>query len=82
MHLENFVRSQTGRWIMSILLGLGVATLFQRVCKGRHCFVERAPPFSDLDDQVYKFNGKCYEMKRNAVSCSAEKKTLWSPLSV
>ena len=77
MHLEKFVRSRTGRWVMSILLGLGVASLFHRVCKGKHCYVERAPPADELEDgQVYKFDGKCYEMKRQAVSCDASKKTL------
>ncbi len=33
MHLEKFVHTDTGKIIMSVLLGFGLASLFRKVCK-------------------------------------------------
>ena len=37
MYLSKFVSSDTGKYVMSILLGLGLSTLFRSVCKGKQC---------------------------------------------
>ena len=33
MHLGKFVHTETGKYLMSILLGFGLASLFRTVCK-------------------------------------------------
>lgn len=76
MHLERFVHSNTGRIIMSILLGIGLATLFRAVCKGKNCRIIAAPPMEELDDQIYKFDEKCYKMERNAIECDKTRQTV------
>ena len=73
MHLEKFVNSYTGKIMMSILLGLGLASFFRAVCKGKRCKVITAPPMEDIEDQTYKFDGKCYKMKKSAVKCNKKK---------
>ena len=76
MYLDKFVHSNTGKIIMSIILGIGLATFFRAVCKGKHCRVIRAPPSEELDDQTYKFNGKCYKLEKNVVNCERNKNTV------
>jgi hypothetical protein len=76
MHLDKFVHSSTGKILMSILLGIGLATFFRTVCKGKHCQIVRAPPMEEIDDQVYKFDGKCYNFEKNAVKCDYTKKVV------
>jgi hypothetical protein len=76
MHLERFVHSSTGRIIMSILLGIGLATLFRSVCKGKNCRIVAAPPIEELDDQIYKFDEKCYKLERNAIECDKSRQTV------
>jgi hypothetical protein len=76
MHLDKFVNSKTGKIIMSILLGLGLATLFRSACKGNHCKVIKAPPLEELDDKIYKFDDKCYQLKKNNVKCDTTKNIL------
>ena len=44
MHLSKFVHSVTGRYLMSILIGFGLATLFRQVCVGKDCISYSAPP--------------------------------------
>jgi hypothetical protein len=76
MYLDKFINSQTGKYLMSILLGLGLATIFRRICKGSRCNVVKAPPMEEIDGQIYKFDGKCYELKTNQIKCDSKRKTL------
>lgn len=73
MDFTKFVKSQTGKYIMSILLGLGLATFFRAVCKGKSCLVYQAPPLNDIEDKIYKFDGKCYKFQRSSVTCDTNK---------
>jgi hypothetical protein len=74
MYLDKFVNSQTGKYVMSILLGIGLATLFRAACKGKRCRMIRAAPLEELDGQIYKFDGKCYRFDREQATCSKDKK--------
>lgn len=74
MHLSKFVHSTTGRFMMSILLGIGLATIFRQTCIGNNCITFNAPPVEEIDDQIYKFDKKCYKMIRSSQSCDPKKK--------
>jgi hypothetical protein len=76
MYLDKFVHSDTGKIVMSILLGVGLSTLFRAVCKGKRCRVLAAPPIEEIDNQIYKIDGKCYKMEKNAVKCDNKKTIL------
>jgi len=76
MYLDKFVHSHTGKIIMSIILGIGLATFFRAVCKGRHCKVISSPPIEEIEDQTYKFNEKCYKFQKNAIDCKINKNTV------
>ncbi len=76
MHLGKFVHTERGKIIMSILLGLGLATLFRKVCKGKNCLAFHAPPLDDFKDKIYKNNGKCIKYVPVATKCSLNAKTI------
>jgi hypothetical protein len=76
MYLSKFVHSETGRTIMSIILGLGLATFFRKMCSGKNCIVSKAPPLEEIEDKIYKFDGKCYKLEKNAEMCNAKKKVV------
>ena len=76
MHLDRFVHSSTGRIIMSIVLGIGLATLFRSVCKGKNCRIIAAPPMEELEDQIYNFDEKCYKLEKNAIECDKNRQTV------
>ena len=63
MYLRRLIYSPFGRIIISIVLGLGLATLFRRVCKERDCMVFKAPELDKINDQIFKFAGKCYKFR-------------------
>jgi hypothetical protein len=76
MYLDKFVHTQTGKIIMSILLGIGLATFFRAACKGSQCRVISSPPIEEIEDKTYKFNDKCYTFEKNPISCTNNKNTV------
>ena len=76
MYLRRLIYSEVGKYIMSILLGLGLATLFRKVCNDRSCLVFHAPRINKIKGQVFNFDGKCYTFEEKAERCNENKKIL------
>lgn len=76
MYLDKFVSSNTGKYLMSIILGIGLATFFRAVCKGSKCKIIRAPPLDEIDNEVYKYNDKCYNLEKTATKCDKSKRII------
>jgi hypothetical protein len=77
LNLGKFVHTETGKIIMSVLLGLGLASLFRTICKENKCLVFHAPPFDEIKDKIYKTNnGKCVKYNPIATKCSLNAKTV------
>jgi hypothetical protein len=76
LRLSKFLHTESGRILMSIILGLGLATLFRTVCKGKNCVIYKAPPIDEIDDNVYKFGDKCYTYKNISTKCDKTKKII------
>lgn len=74
MHLDKLLHTQSGRYLMSILLGFGLATLFRSTCKGKNCIVFNAPPLEEVDDKIFRFNQKCYRYNYKMETCNEKKR--------
>lgn len=74
VYLGKFVHTETGKIIMSILLGFGLASLFRTVCKDNSCLAFHAPPLDDFKDKIYKNNDKCVKYVPVATKCSLNAK--------
>jgi len=74
INFGKFVHTKTGKIIMSILLGFGLASLFRTVCKDHNCLVFHAPPLDDFKDKIYKNNEKCIKYVPVATKCSLNAK--------
>jgi hypothetical protein len=71
-----FVHTKTGKYIMSILLGFGLASLFRTVCKDKNCILFRAPPLDEIKDKIYSQDNKCYKYSVKPAKCNTQKKTV------
>jgi hypothetical protein len=78
MHLEKFVHEGNGRIIMSVLLGIGLATLFREACKGDNCVIKYAPPLEEIEDKIYKFDKKCFNIEKQSVLCDKTKNEIFN----
>tara|TARA_Y100000385_G_C12750033_1_gene490490 strand:+ start:144 stop:368 length:225 start_codon:yes stop_codon:yes gene_type:complete len=67
--LDDITTNRSGRILLSIIWGLGLATLFRKVCKGRNCIVIKAPNPKDIKENIYGFDGKCYKFSPKVTSC-------------
>ena len=74
MYLKRLIYGGPGKIIISIILGLGLATLFRKVCKDRDCIVFRAPDIKKIHNQIFKFEGKCYKFSEEIERCDNKKK--------
>ena len=66
---KNISKNPNIRIVFSIIWGIGLASLFRRVCKGRSCIVYRAPLPEDIKGKTFRFNNKCYNYEPRMVKC-------------
>jgi hypothetical protein len=71
---KNIIHSKLGKYIISIILGLGLASLFRRACHDRKCYKFVGPNIKEIDEKIYKFNKKCYSFKPEIRSRDPSKK--------
>lgn len=76
MNLNKFFESSTGKTLLSIILGFGLASLFRTVCKDKNCMIFKSPPLEDIKDKIYKHDDKCYKYNPVPVKCNANKKII------
>jgi hypothetical protein len=74
LNLGKFVHTERGKFIMSILLGFGLASLFRVACKGDNCVEFRAAPLDDIKGKIYKSGRKCVKYNPVATKCSTNTK--------
>ena len=76
MNIRRIIYSDFGKIFISVMLGLGIASLSRKSCKDRKCLVFRATPIDKIKKQVFKFNNKCYTFHESATKCDKNKKIL------
>jgi len=79
LHQPNFKRiinSDTGKIVISALLGLGLATLFKKVCNDKNCILFNGPVISEIDGKIYKYGEKCYTYTPRSEICDSSKRVI------
>lgn len=71
--IRKIMKSPGGIILISVVLGLGLATLFQRACKSRECIVVRAPDPQTIVKNIYRNKEDCYVYKPDLVECPSKK---------
>jgi len=72
----SFLETKVGTIIISVILGLGLSTLFKKACKGRKCIIINSPSKDKVDDKVFQYKGDktCYKYDSYITKCDKEKK--------
>ena len=79
MNFQRLLNTEHGRFFISLLLGLGLATLFRNVCTGDKCIIFNGPVIGEIDDKIYKSDGKCYTYTTAAAKCNSMKRIVDMP---
>ncbi len=69
MKLNRLLYTRYGKILMSIILGLGLATLFREKCNGKSCYKFVSPNLKEVSNNTYKFDNSCYKFKPVAKKC-------------
>lgn len=67
--IGDLLKHPVGNFIISAILGLGLAAMFRKVCNDGHCIIIKGPPYEDIKDKTFVFEDKCYQYTPKAVSC-------------
>lgn len=70
--INKLIKTKNGRILISIILGLGLSSIFRKVCKDRNCIVYKAPNPKTIVKQVYKHNNKCYKYDIETTKCTKD----------
>ncbi len=76
MEFKKFFITESGKTIISILLGLGFATLFRTKCSGINCYKFVAPSLEDIKKKKYKYGNKCFNYELESSVCDNNKKII------
>lgn len=71
--------SETGQIMLSIILGLGLAAIFQRVCNEEKCMIYKSPDEKLIVGRVFTQNGKCYKYEKHIMACTGAAANLPPP---
>ena len=74
MKIKRLLHGKYSKYVISAILGIGLATLFRKACNSRDCLVFYAPSIEKINNQIFKYNDKCYTFKGSAQSCDKNKK--------
>ena len=74
--IQKILYSKEGRYMISILLGFGLASFFKKACNDRNCLAFFAPPVEKVKDKVFEFDDKCYQFKSRGTVCNDEIETI------
>lgn len=71
--IAEFLKSQTGVILISIIWALGLSTLFKKSCEGNQCkvFTYKGPPQNETTG-IWSFDEKntsCYKLTPHTVTC-------------
>ena len=70
MSIKNFINSEKGIILLSIIWGLGLSAIFRKVCKGRNCIVIKGVNPKNIKDKIFKIDDKCVKFYPEISSCS------------
>lgn len=73
MNFKRLLNTSIGITVISIVLGLGLATIFRKVCTDKNCITFKGPVITDIKDKIYKFDDKCYKYNIEPAVCDNKK---------
>ena len=69
VNIKRLLYTPVSKYIISIVLGFGLATLFRKVCKDRNCMIFKAPNIKHIQNKIFKHGEKCYKYNSTPQKC-------------
>lgn len=69
MSIIDFMKTEKGKIIVSVILALGLASILRLSCKNANMIIVTGPPLEQVKDKIFNFDNKCYSYKVVASTC-------------
>lgn len=79
MDLQRLLNTSNGRIILSILLGLGLSTLFRKFCTDRNCMAFYCAPENQILGKTFQQDEKCFQYQPKSTACNSQVKMIVEP---
>lgn len=76
MRFSDALSTDFGSFIISMILGLGLAAMFQEICKGDDCIILEPPNHKYVSENIFQFKEGCYKFDAEIVECDDNKRTI------
>lgn len=74
--IEKILASNIATPIISILIGLGLASIFRKACINDDCYTFKGPYTSEIEENIYSFDGKCYKFTPKNIKCKTKQQQI------
>ena len=74
--IKKIFYSEFGAILVSIILGLGFASLFKKPCKDKKCIEFKGPPLEDITNTIYQYDNECFTYNEKSIKCGSKEKTI------
>jgi hypothetical protein len=74
--LQKVIHTKFGQALVSIILGLGLASIFRKACNELNCLNFVAPKTSYVEKTLYKYGNNCYRFKAKSEPCNTQIKSI------
>ena len=72
--IGRILESKLGQILISIILGLGLATVFRKVCKD-NCVIVKGPSLDEINKFYYKIDDDCFKYTPQVTHCDSKPTT-------
>lgn len=76
MRFSDAMNTEFGSCVISIILGLGLAALFQEVCKNDDCIILEPPNHKYIETNIFQFKEGCYKFDTRIEECDEKKRKI------
>lgn len=74
MNFKRLLHTELGILVISVLMGLGLATLFRKACNDKNCIIFNGPVIDTVTGKTYQYGEYCYKYSIHPVLCNKNKK--------
>jgi hypothetical protein len=76
LNIKRLLNTDLGRFFISVIIGIGLATLFRKSCNDKNCIAFHGPVISDIENKIYKHGNKCYKYSPLSEKCDSTKRII------
>ena len=76
LNIKRMLNTELGRFFISVIIGIGLATLFRKSCTDKNCIIFDGPVIDEVDGKTFRFGEFCYKYDLQPMKCDPTKRTV------